>query len=77
MTCQTCERAEAFPHTVIFQSGCRECEARSIAQDPAAFEALRTHTMTDDYRALLSRIWPGWAREDHERVKAWSERLRA
>lgn len=36
--CPACERAESNPLTGIYQAGCMHCDARAIAQSPAALE---------------------------------------
>lgn len=78
MSCPACTRAAHHPRTGIFQSGCKPCAARALAQSPEFHEAAREGGDKAAYRAALVRLLPEMAvGEAHAMVKEWAERLRA
>lgn len=76
MTCPACTRAEADPRSSLYQAGCRNCEARSLAQSPMAWKALHAQTAVPLQEAI-ERVWGVDGYEEGRRaVWAWIQRLR-
>lgn len=59
-----------------YSADCKECAARSLAQSPEHFESAQAGAMTPRYRSALQRVFGVEWKQGHERVKAWSERLK-
>jgi hypothetical protein len=75
--CLACDRATVQPFTVHFESGCKECGARSLAQSPAFFDSERSGTMTRPYRVGLGYVFgPDW-QAGHAKVREWAVKLAA
>lgn len=72
--CQACERAEANPLTGRYTAHCLECDARALAQSPAAFSRAADPTAFQD---AMRRAWPDEDkyRAGRARVWAWIKRL--
>lgn len=75
MSCWGCTEFEAG-HTGSYSAGCRECGARALAQSHEHFESAQAGAMTPRYRSALQRVFGAEWKRGHERVKAWSERLK-
>lgn len=73
--CASCTEAETNPCTGMFNSRCRECDARAVAGGPLFFEVAKTKAMTPEYvRQMKSVFGEDW-KPAHERVKAWAVRM--
>jgi len=71
-TCRACAEAQSDPCTGHFNAGCLECSARALAGSPQFFNAVRTGGFTDEYRALLERVFKSDWPAGHDRVKVWA-----
>jgi hypothetical protein len=74
--CPACDRANVHPLTGIYQAGCLDCEARSLAQSPQA------HSRAADPGALQAAMrlcWPEVEKYKRGRaaVWAWIQKLEA
>lgn len=78
MTCTACTAANSDPRSGLYQLGCHDCAARSLAHSPTYFTADAMHTITPPYRAALALVQrSGESLEDaHRRVRAWDKRIR-
>lgn len=56
MSCQVCDDAATNPRTGIYMAGCMSCEARMLAQGPAAHKALGGDP--GPLRDAMRAIWP-------------------
>lgn len=61
MSCNACTRAETHPRTGYFHANCQSCEARGLAQSPAAHSR---HADPSVLQGLMRRTWP-----DHDVYK--------
>lgn len=77
--CPACEQAKQNPLTGRYQAACFQCNARSIANSPAFFDAQRLAAagkpMTAEYRELLQRAFDGAWKAGHEAAKWWYGRM--
>jgi len=78
MTCQSCKDAQANPASPVFASGCLECAARMIAQNPDVFgltESRKNDFLEEGYKNAVRQVfgedWKNW----HLRIKFWSTKL--
>lgn len=76
MTCEACQRAEKNPHTGIYMSKCQNCEARMLANSPTMADSARAAAILPGYRDALQRVFGDDWMAGHEKVKAWSDRMR-
>lgn len=75
--CPSCQAAEQDPRTGLQHMHCRECQARAIAQSPAAWKALHAQTSVDLIDAI-DRVFGVEGREEGKRrVWEWIKRIRA
>lgn len=70
--CPACTEFDRNPRTHSFNSGCLECQARSIASSPTYFNAADSKTIPAAYRAVLQRAFGGDWIKLHERVKHYA-----
>lgn len=77
MTCKACAAALVDPETGHFGALCLECQARSLAQAPAYFEAMAAATFTRTYRQALQVVFGAAWMQGHEAVLAWGRRIEA
>jgi len=77
VTCQACAAALVNPETGLFSALCVECQARSLAQATAYFDAMAAATFTPAYRAALNTVFGSAWMRGHECVRAWARRIEA
>lgn len=70
MACPSCAAFAANPHSGLYHAACADCAVRAIAGSPQHFEAARAGRITDEYRALLERVFGQHWQDGHARVKA-------
>jgi hypothetical protein len=76
VTCKACEEAEQNPLTGSFWGGCRNCEARALADSPAAFRAMRAITHVDIQQAIQRVFGLGDSYEEgKQQVWYWMKRI--
>lgn len=73
MSCLDCQHFAQNPNWGGYRAGCLECQARSIAQSPAYFNAAAAKGITESYKAALQRAFQGDWITWHERVKHYAE----
>jgi hypothetical protein len=74
ITCDPCQRAEAHPHSGLYQSGCIGCEARAIANGP---EAHAREADPGPLQAAMRRVWSDDAKYRQGRTMVWEWLKRA
>lgn len=76
MICHQCISAERDPQIGVFNSYCKECTARHLAQGLEFWNSQRAGRLTLEYRVALERSfgteWELW----HGRVKSWAKKLK-
>ena len=71
MTCPSCQAAEQDPRTGLQHMHCRECQARAIAQSPAAWKALHAQTAVPLQEAIERVFGVEGVEEGKRRVWGW------
>lgn len=75
MTCAACQKAEVQPaRTGVYDSSCLGCQARRLANSPAAYRALAGEP--GDLQADIELIWKNNYQEGRSLVWAWIERIK-
>jgi hypothetical protein len=68
VTCPACDRAEVHPLTGIYQAGCQPCEARALAQGPAAH---KRESDPGELQQAMRQAWPTEAEYRKGRALVW------
>ncbi len=74
--CPDCITAQRHPRRNLFQSHCRQCQARALAAIGAHLESQAQGTMTEQYRAALQKMFGDDYMMWHEAVKAWAAKIK-
>lgn len=67
--CEACERAAANAQSGMYQVGCMACEARAIAQSPAAH---KRDSDPSELQAAMRLIWKADADYRKGRALVWA-----
>ncbi len=71
--CLACERAEGNPHSGIFMTGCKPCEARRLALSPMAHRAMLGDR--DQLLAAIADVWKDDPDAGRKLVWHWMQRI--
>lgn len=75
-TCRCCLAWQANPHSGLFAPGCDDCQARALAQTPAAWRAVKGETAVDLQDAILRVFGEDRYKAGRALVWAWMRRLK-
>lgn len=76
MSCPACTEAGQNPRSGFYRADCLECSARMLAHGPEHWEAMAVAQFTPRYAAALKAVFGERWQQGHERVRAWSKKLK-